>query len=120
VAGTGISGQEWKMHELDVVATAVQTMPHERMVRRWQQGDAYPVSPRVTDYAYCDGGWWRRTGGRRRGWTSIPDGPFAMALTAGRERLWSLTGGLDADRHRDPWSVARNRLRSGVTCRSGA
>ncbi len=109
---------ELETHKLDVLETTVRTMSHEQMVRQWRHGQAYPVSPRVTDYAHCDGGWWRRSGGRSREWTSIPDGPFAMALTGGRERLWSLTGGLDADRHRDPWSVARNRLRSG-TCRGG-
>jgi hypothetical protein len=101
------------MHDLDVVDTGVATMSHRQMVAAWRLGRAYPVSPRITDYAYCDGSWWRRGGGE---WTSIPDGPFAMSLTAGRERLWSLTGGLDADRHRDPWSVARNRLRTSAIC----
>jgi hypothetical protein len=101
------------MHDLDIAESTTTTMSHRRMVAEWRLGRAYPVSPRVTDYAYCDGTWWRRDGGRDGGWTSIPDGPFALALAAGRERLWSLTGGLDADRHRDPWSVARNRLRAG-------
>lgn len=104
------------MHEIDLVDTHTRTMSHEEMLRHWRTGSAYPVSPRITDYAYCDGGWWRRTGGRASTWTSIPDGPFAMTLSAGHERLWSLTGGLDADRHRDPWSVARNRLRTSAAC----
>jgi hypothetical protein len=98
------------MNDLDLVAHETRTMSHRQMVVRWTYGHAVPVSPRVTDYARCDGLWGRRGGG---GWTSIPDGPFSMMLSAGRDRLWSLTGGLDADSRRDPWSLARNRLRTG-------
>ncbi|HEY2795001.1 MAG TPA: hypothetical protein VGJ28_21760 [Micromonosporaceae bacterium] len=91
-----------------------ETMSHHAMVRRWRAGQAVPVAPRITDYAWCDGVWWRRI---RAAWEAIPDGPFALALSAGRARIHELTGGTDTLGRSDPWTAERNRLRMGRSCR---
>jgi len=101
------------MQDLDVVDYVPQTMSHSRMLQQWRQGVVHLVSPRIPEYVRYDDLWWRRSKGQ---WESIPNGPFALILTAGRARLQSLTGGLDNDERRDPWSVARDRMRLGGTC----
>jgi hypothetical protein len=103
------------MNHVDIAYHHVRTIPHPRMVAAWRTGHASPVSGRITDYARYDGIWWRRAGGS---WESIPDGPFALSLSAGRNRLLALTGGLDEKpaSGRDPWSAARSRMRMGGTC----
>lgn len=102
------------MNAVDHVLHQPQTMSHHHMVARWRRGEAVPVSPGITEYSYCDGAWWRRG---RNGWESIPDGPFALALSAGRARIHRLTAGLDTLGRVDPWTAARNRLRMGRGCR---
>jgi hypothetical protein len=100
---------------LDSTYFEAQTRQHAAMVASWRTGHAEPVSSAITDYARYDGIWWRRRGGA---WESIPDGPFALSLQAGHRRLQALTGGLDRRpaSGRDPWTVARNRMRMGGRC----
>ena len=96
--------------------TEPRTMSHHRMVRHWRLGLADPVSPQIIAYVHYDGVWWSR---RRTTWTAIPDGPFALSLSAGRARLAGAAraaGVEPAPRDRDPWAAARNRLRMGVAC----
>jgi hypothetical protein len=91
-------------------------MTHSRMVQRWRAGLAEPVSPGILSYVTFDGCWWRRHGGA---WESIPDGAFALALSAGHARLAAarrVAGLPPIPRDRDPWTVARNRRRSGGRC----
>jgi hypothetical protein len=103
------------MNYLDVAHHHARTISHARMVGAWRTGHAVPVSLRITDYVRFDDCWWRRTAGE---WESIPDGPFALSLTIGRNRLQALTGGLDERpaSGRDPWNAARSRLRMGGHC----
>ena len=103
------------MNAADVAYHDERTMPHATMVARWRAGQALPVSIRITDYVRYQGLWWRRT---RDGWETIPDGPFALTLSAGRDRLLALTGGLEEKpaSGRDPWSAGRNRRRMGGDC----
>ena len=99
-----------------IAAAATRTIAHSRMVQRWRAGLAEPVSAGILSYVTYDGCWWRRSGTT---WESIPDGPFAMALTAGHARLAAarrLAGIPPIPRGRDPWTVARNRHRSGGRC----
>jgi hypothetical protein len=103
------------MNPADIAHHDVRTMSHAAMVAAWRADRAAPVSLRIIDYARYDGVWWRRAGGA---WESIPDGPFALSLSAGRDRLYALTGGLDEKpaSGRDPWSAARSRIRMGGRC----
>jgi hypothetical protein len=100
---------------VDVAYHDVRTVSHAQMVAAWRTGHAHPVSVRITDYVRYQDIWWRRTGGA---WQSLPDGPFALMLAAGRNRLQALTGGLDDKpaSGRDPWSVSRSRMRMGGSC----
>ena len=111
------------MNNVDIAHHDTRTVSHASMVASWRTGHAVPVSPRITEYVRYDEAWWRRSG---RTWESIPDGPFALILTIGRNRLEALTGGVDAGgvaadglgrrTGRDPWSIGRDRLRMGGTC----
>lgn len=90
---------------------------HDQMVRWWRQGRATPVSARIIEYVSCDGAWWRRRG---TVWEAIPDGPFALTLSAGRARYEQACcaagvpdGALPGPGVHDPWSVARARRRGG-------
>src|SRR5215475_6842795 len=60
-----------------------QLVTHNQIVRWWREGRATTVSARIIDYVSCDGAWWRRLGSV---WEQIPDGPFALTLSAGRAR----------------------------------
>jgi hypothetical protein len=104
----------------DRAGHVIRTMSHHQMVRQWRSGLAEPVSPEIISYVRYDGAWWRRAGAV---WQAIPDGPLAGALAAGHDRLAARVDGDSCDdadrcdpRGRDPWTVARNRHRSGVTC----
>jgi|SRR5215475_3280863 len=98
----------------DRAGHVTRTMSHDRMVQRWRSGLAEPVSPEIISYVRYDGAWWRRAG---RVWQAIPDGPLAGALAAGHDRLSTRDESESCDpRGRDPWTIARNRHRSGVSC----
>ena len=107
------------MQDVDRAEAAPQTMTHRHMLSRWRRGHALPVAPNMTEYVACDGVWYRRVPG---GWASIPDGAFALALSAGQARLAQLRDSMPEALHgsprsnRDPWSAARNRLRMGRSC----
>ncbi len=90
---------------------------HTAMVRHWRNGLAAPVSARIIDYVSYDGAWWRRLG---TVWEAIPDGPFALALEAGRARFDQACCAAGVARPhlpgpgvKDPWSSARARRRGG-------
>jgi hypothetical protein len=109
------------MDSLDrAAATTTQTMPHHRMIRQWRRGLAEPVSAQVIDYVSHEGVWWRRSG---ETWTSVPDGPFALVLSASQARLAQARRNAPAcsastppTLSADPWTAARNRRRSGGSC----
>jgi hypothetical protein len=116
----GIAGSDPEAQPRSVDSPRLLT--HDAMVRRWRLGYAVPVSARIIEYVSYDGAWWRRLGAV---WEAIPDGPFALALEAGRARFDQAccAAGL-ARPHlpepsvRDPWSVARARRRGGSCGRS--
>ena len=92
-----------------------QLVTHNQIVRWWREGRATTVSARIIDYVACDGAWWRRLGSV---WEQIPDGPFALTLSAGRARYEQAccAAGIETAPDlgaRDPWTVARNRRRGG-------
>ena len=92
------------------VTPATRTLSHHRMVQRWRAGLVQPVSAEILSYVRFDGAWWRRTAGM---WESVPDGSLAETLTAAHAR-YSGGGPCAASRgDRDPWTVARNRRRTG-------
>jgi hypothetical protein len=108
------------MDSLDHADYATQTMSHHRMIRQWRSGHAEPVSPHVIDYVSHGGVWWRRSGST---WTSVPDGPFALVLSASQARLAEARRAGPAcgattppALSADPWTAARNRRRSGGRC----
>ena len=102
------------MTDPDAVRFTPATMSHATMVAHWRAGEAVPAAPRTVDYARYDGVWWERSGG---GWAELPDCPLSLGLTARRAEL--VADGRDEehdDGGRDPWTVARNRLRTGLSC----
>ncbi|HKE63144.1 MAG TPA: hypothetical protein VKB59_00670 [Micromonosporaceae bacterium] len=91
------------------VTPATRTLSHHRMVQRWRAGLVEPVSAEILSFVRFDGAWWRRTAGM---WESVPDGSLAETLTAARAR--HADGAACAARgSRDPWTIARNRRRTG-------
>ena len=78
----GIAGSDPEAQPRGVDSPRLLT--HDAMVRRWRLGHAVPVSARIIEYVSYDGAWWRRLGAV---WEAIPDGPFALALEAGRSRF---------------------------------
>ncbi len=108
------------MDSLDHADVTTLTMSHPRMVRQWRRGRVEPVSDQVIDYVSHEGVWWRRSGAT---WTSLPDGPFALVLSASQARLAEARRNGPAcaavtppTLSADPWTAARNRRRSGGTC----
>jgi hypothetical protein len=110
IAGSPIARQPRGM-------TTPHLVTHDQIVRWWRQGRATTVSARIIEYVSCDGVWWRRLG---TVWEQIPDGPFALSLSAGRDRYEQAccAAGVTGRTRpgpgvRDPWSSARNRRRGG-------
>jgi hypothetical protein len=111
IAGRPIPGEPRVMDNPQLVT-------HDQVVRWWRQGRATTVSARIIEYVNCDNVWWRRLGSV---WEQIPDGPFALSLSAGRERYEQAccAAGVSARAVpgtgvRDPWASARNRRRGGA------
>jgi hypothetical protein len=90
--------------------TAPALVPHARIVREWRAGQATTVTPDAIGFVHWAGEWWSRTGPF---WAPVADSTLAAALA---DEHASYAGDVPPHCLRDPWTIARNRLRTAVRC----